>query len=142
MAGVARTRSRYDCPVMVVMATEDDTIGLDGNKRVRAYYDESKSARYLVEFKNGGHYSFTEMFQFNPAFGDGVGSGKRITNGEPITYVQREVAFNLTNAYTTAFFGRYLKGSTAYDGFLEENHNPSELIASFAAPKAAAAAAQ
>ena len=129
MAGVARTRTRYDCPVMVVMATEDDTIGLDGNERVRGYYNESKGARYLVEFKNGGHYSFTEMFQFNPAFGDGVGTGKRITNGEPITYVPMDVVFRLTNAYTTAFFGRYLKGLTGYDDYLAENHNPSELYA-------------
>lgn len=136
MAGVARTRSQYDCPVMVVMATEDDTIGLEGNERVREYYTESTGPRYLVEFKNGGHYTFTEMFQFNPAFGDGIGTGERITNGEPITYVPMDVAFGLTNAYTTAFFERYLKGMTGYDAYLAENHNPSELIVESVAPDA------
>jgi len=136
MAGVARTRTRYDCPVMVVVATEDDTIGLDGNERARAYYNESNGPHYLVEFKNAGHYSFTEMFQFNPTFGDGAGSGTRITNGEPITYVSKDVVFGLTNAYTTAFFGRYLKGLLAYDAYLAENHNPAELIVNAAAPDA------
>jgi dienelactone hydrolase len=136
MAGVAPTRTRYDCPVMVVMATEDDTINLDGNERVRAYYSESNGVRYLVEFKNGGHYSFTEMFQFNATFGDGVGTGQRITNGEPITYVPMDVVFGLTNAYTTAFFGRYLKGLAGYDEYLAENHNPAELITKSVVPEA------
>jgi len=76
------------------------------------------------------------MFQFNPAFGDGIGAGERITNGEPITYVPMDVAFGLTNAYTTAFFGRYLKGMTGYDAYLAENHNPSELIVESAVPEA------
>jgi hypothetical protein len=128
MAGVARTRTRYECPVMVVMATEDDTIGIEGNERVRRYYTESKGPHYLVEFKNGGHYSFTEMFQFNSSFGDGAGADTRITNGEPITYVPMDVVFGLTNAYMTAFFGRYLKNLTDYDVYLAEYHNPAELV--------------
>ncbi len=128
MAGVARTRSRYDCPAMILLATEDDTINAEGNERVRNYYNESTGPHYLIEFKNGGHYSFTEMYQFNPNFGDGVGTGKRITNGEPITYVTKDVAFGLIDGYTTAFFDRYLKGRTGYDEYLDQNHNPDELI--------------
>lgn len=138
MAGVARTRTRYDCPALVLVATEDDTIGLEGNDRVRAYYEESTGPRYLVEFVNGGHYSFTEMYQFNPAFGDGVGSGERITNGDPIHYVPMETAFKLTNAYTTAFFGRYLKGQSGYDEFLDRNHDPEELLTKSSMPEAPA----
>ena len=56
MAAVARERTRYDCPAMMLLATEDDTIGLDGNERIRTYYNESKGPRYLIEFVNGGHY--------------------------------------------------------------------------------------
>lgn len=140
MAGVALTRSRYDCPALILPATEDDTIGADGNERVRTYYNESTGPRYLVEFKNGGHYSFTEMYQFNPNFGDGVGTGTRITNDEPITYVTKDVAFELVNGYTTAFFGRYLKGQTGYDAYLAENHNPDELITKSEIPEATAEA--
>jgi hypothetical protein len=82
-----------------------------------------------VEFKNGGHYSFTEIYQLRPDFGDGVGQGKRVTNGEPLTYVSKDVAFKMINGYTTAFFGKYLKGQHGYDAYLAENHNPDELIA-------------
>ena len=135
MAGVGRTRVRYDCPAMIVLATEDDTLGLEGNERVRKYYEESKGPRYFVEFLNGGHYSFTEMFQFNPTFGDGVGTGKRTTNGQPVTYTPMEVVFPLTNGYTTAFFGRYLKGLTGYDAYLSVNHRPEELIVKSDVPK-------
>jgi dienelactone hydrolase len=136
MAAVARERVNYDCPVMLLIATEDDTIGLDGNARMRTYYDDSKGPKYLVEFLNAGHYSFTEMYQFNPEFGDGVGTGKRITNDEPITYITMDAAFGLTNAYTTAFFGVYLKGQTDYAAYMTANHNPDELIVKSAAPAA------
>jgi dienelactone hydrolase len=135
MAGVARTREKYDCPAMVLVATEDDTINLEGNERVRKYYEDSTAPRYMVEFVNAGHYSFTEMYQFNPAFGDGVGTGTRITNGDPVTYIPMEKAFTLTNGYTTAFIGRYLKGIDTYDAYLAANHDPDELIVKFDVPK-------
>lgn len=128
MAGVARTRTRYDCPALVLMASEDDTLGIEGNNRIRQYYEESKGPKYFVEFKNGGHYSFTEMFQFSPAFGDGIGTGVRITDGQPVTYTPMEIVYPLVNGYSTAFLGRYLKGLTGYDAGLSCNHNPDELI--------------
>ncbi len=135
MAGVARTREKYDCPVLIILATEDATLGLEGNDRVRKYYETSTGPRYFVEFLNCGHYSFTEMFQFNPAFGDGVGTGTRTTNGEPITYAPMGVVFPLTNGYTAAFFGRYLKGLAGYDAYLSANHRPGELIVKSSAPE-------
>ena len=128
MAAVNRERTNYTCPAMVLLATEDATIGLDGNARIRQYYEESKGSRYLVELVNGGHYSFTEMYQVNPHFGDGVGKGQRITDGEEIVYIPMERAFEITNAYTTAFFGRYIKGLTGYDEHLTINHYPDDII--------------
>lgn len=128
MAAVGRERENYTCPAMVLLATEDATIGMDGNARIRQYYDESKGPRYLVEIVKGGHYSFTEMYQVDPDFGDGVGKGKRVTNGEEIDYISMERAFEITNSYTTAFFGRYLKGLTGYDEYLAANHYSDDII--------------
>ncbi|MEA3366253.1 MAG: alpha/beta hydrolase, partial [Candidatus Hydrogenedentes bacterium] len=133
-AAVAQERENYEIPVMAVVATEDDTIDAEGNARIRQYYEESKGPKYLVEFVNGGHYSFTEMYQWNPSFGDGVGSGTRITNGEPIEYVGMHKAFSLLNGYTTAFFGRYLKDLKEYEEYLKVNHDSKELIYKFATP--------
>jgi predicted dienelactone hydrolase len=140
IAGVGESRTNTAIPVMFVVATEDCTIKAQGNDRIRRFYEESTGPRYLVEFKNGGHYSFTSMFYFNPTFGDGVGEGKRITNGEPITYTPKENVYRLTNGYTTAFFGKFLKGLNDYDAYLMANHDPDELIVRSSGPATPAAA--
>ncbi|MDQ1256787.1 MAG: hypothetical protein QG656_1387, partial [Candidatus Hydrogenedentes bacterium] len=114
-------------------------MGIGGNERIRAYYEESKGPRYLVEFLNAGHFSFTEMYQFVPDFGDGVGLGKRITNGEPVTYITMDVMFPLVKGYVTAFFGQYLKGLD-YNAYLSANRNPAELVVKSSVPKKAAEA--
>lgn len=127
MAGVNKSRSRYDCPVMLLMAGEDDTIGQDGNTRIRRYYQESTGEKYLLNFINAGHYSFTEMYQFNPQFGDGCGTGKRITNGKPVTYISKDKAERLINGYTTAFLNVQLKHRRQYRHWLMINHDPREI---------------
>jgi dienelactone hydrolase len=128
MAGVTSDDASYTCPSMILVATEDDTIGLKGNEAMRAFYSEIKAPKYLVEFKNAGHYSFSEMYQFNPTFGDGVGQGKRITDGSAITYIDMDTAYRLLNGYTTAFLGKFLRGQDGYDAYLSANHNMDELI--------------
>ena len=136
MAGVAKERTNFACPALIMMATEDKTMGLDGNARIRKYYDDSKGPRYFVEFKNGGHYTFTEMFKLKPDFGDGVGTGKRLASGEPVTYTPMAMAYPLINGYTAAFFGKYLKGLGQYDAYLKANRNPDELIVKADVPAA------
>ncbi|MBX7254766.1 MAG: dienelactone hydrolase family protein [Candidatus Hydrogenedentes bacterium] len=138
ITGVAKSRTNYNCPVLVVVATEDKTIKAEGNDRARLYYEESKGPHYLVEFKNAGHFSFTCMYYFKPDFGDGVGQGERITNGEPITYLPMETVYRLTNGYVTAFFGRELKNIGAYEEFLQSNPDPNELIVKWQRPAATA----
>ena len=127
MAGAAPEWKRTDIPLMLFIATEDDTLGLDRMGHLRNVWAKAAGPRYLVEFRNGGHFSFTEMHQLKPGFGDGVGAGKRITNGEPLTYVAREVVFPLVNGYSTAFLGKHLKGQEGYAAYLAENHHPAEL---------------
>jgi hypothetical protein len=39
-----------------------------------------------------------------------------------------KTAYTLTNGYTAAFFGKYLKGLNGYDGYLGTNRDPKELI--------------
>jgi len=140
MAGLWVERTNYACPVLVLDAAEDRIIHKYLRKQerdyksMRRYWEESKGPRYYVAFRNGGHFTFTEIFQFVPDFGDGIGTGERVTNGEPLDYAPMDVVYPLINGYTTAFFGRYLKGQQGYDVYLSENHNPEELTYEWSVP--------
>jgi dienelactone hydrolase len=130
MAAVSPDRKTTDTPVLTVIATEDDTIGAEGNARIREYYEGSTGPRYSIEFLDGGHYSFSDMAQFQPDFGDGIGTGKRITNGEPVTYLPINVIHRITNGYTTAFLDKYVKGDDdpALDAYLTGNQGDSGVL--------------
>jgi dienelactone hydrolase len=128
LAGVASDAAPPKIPALVIFATEDDTLGLERVEAIRKYYEACEGPRYSVEFKNGGHYTFTEMFQLNPAFGDGVGSGKRLANDEALDYLPMEKSFLYTKGYCTAFFGRYLKGISPYADYLTSNLDAQELL--------------
>ena len=108
-------------PLLLFVATEDDTINAEGNAGARAYFDATKAPKYLVEMRDAGHYTFTDMDQINPNWGDGTGSGKRITNGEPLKYFSMEKAHALTNGYSIAFFHKYLKSDAVYEDYLHKN---------------------
>lgn len=127
-AAVGRDRMDYATPLLMLIAAEDATIGEEGNARMRAFYEETTGPKVLVEFVNGGHYSFTEMYRWNPVFGDGTGAGTRITNGEPLDYIGMEEAFRLVNGYNTAFFGKFLKGIEEYETYLTTNQSPLEIL--------------
>ncbi|MDQ1255677.1 MAG: hypothetical protein QG656_270 [Candidatus Hydrogenedentes bacterium] len=133
MAGLYVERTNFTCPVMALVASEDKIITKmlqekpDLYKDMRQYCAESQGPHYLVEFLNAGHFSFTEVHQCVPDFGDGVGQGKRVTNGEPLDFTPMAVIYPLIDGYTTAFFGRYLKNETGYDAYLQSNRNPQEI---------------
>ena len=128
MAPVWKTRTNYTTPVMMMIGSEDRTIKLDGDQHDRLYYEQSKGPHYLVELHDAGHYTFTNMYQINPDFGDGVGKGKRMTKpGEAVNYLPMKEAYGIINSYSVAFFGRYLKDQKGYDAYLSKNHYGNEI---------------
>jgi predicted dienelactone hydrolase len=145
MTPVLPERTNYDTPVLVMVATEDATIGLQGNEKARRYFQESRGPSYLVELLDAGHFSFTDMFQIDPDYGDGVGSGEKITApGEPIQYLGMAETYDVINTYSAAFFGVYVKGEPAYAPYLGQNPFGERVIVQTvqaAAPAADTAAA-
>lgn len=123
MAPVWPTRKNYTAPFLLYIATEDKTLGLPMVSTVRNRFEESKGPHFLVEVPDAGHFSFTDMYRLDPDFGDGVGTGERITRkGEPITYISMDDSFRILNSYSVAFFGVYLKDQSDYMDFLTKNH--------------------
>lgn len=132
MTPVWPKRVNFTTPVMILLATEDDTIGLAGNNLVRRRFAESRGPHYMIDLIRGGHFTFTDIWQFDPEYGDGVGKGKKITTpGEDVEYLDLPTAFEIANSYSVAFFGVYVKGQEGYREYLEENHYPTEVVHEF-----------
>lgn len=129
MTPIWNKRTNYTTPVLMMIGTEDKTIGADNNAKDRKYFEESKGPHYLVEMIRGGHYTFSDMGQIQPNFGDGIGKGKGITDPEKeIEFIPMDLAYEITNSYSVAFFGIYLKGQEGYRDYLDKNHYEKEII--------------
>jgi predicted dienelactone hydrolase len=129
MSGAPESHTNLTVPTLRMLGTEDRTLGAGGNALIRKNHEMHKGPAYLLEMKNGGHFSFTDMFKLNKSFGDGVGKGNRGgKDGEAFDYTSMETTYKIINAYSIAFLGYYLKGQKAYMPFLKENHWKNELL--------------
>jgi dienelactone hydrolase len=128
MAAAPPTHTNLTVPSLYLLGTEDRTIKEEGNKLIRDNFAKHTSAGFLLELKNGGHYSFTDMFKLDKNFGDGIGKGKRAATGEEFAYTSMETTYAIINAYSVAFLGTYVRGEREYLPFLQKNHWPDELI--------------
>lgn len=130
--GPVADRANFSTPICVMIGTEDSTIREAGNARNRAYYEASKGPHYLVEIKDGGHFTFTSVDQYNSNYGNGVGKGKRITvPDQEMTYLSPEESHRIINAYALAFFGLHLRGQLGYRGYLQRNQFGDKIIYKF-----------
>ena len=128
MSGAPPAHTNLTVPSLRMLGTEDRTLGVPGNVLIRDNHAKHTGPSYLLELKNGGHFSFTDMFKINKNFGDGVGAGKRRDTNEPFEFTSMEATYKIINSYSVAFLGYYLKGEKEYAGFLSENHWPDLII--------------
>jgi predicted dienelactone hydrolase len=128
MSGAPATHTNLAVPTLRMLGTEDRTLGEAGNELIRKNHEIHKGPAFLLEIKNGGHYSFTDMFKLTKQFGDGVGKGKRRNSTEEFDFTPMETTYKIINSYSVAFLGYYLKGQKEHLPFLKENHWKNELI--------------
>ncbi|MBU6281647.1 hypothetical protein KGQ64_05345 [bacterium] len=116
----------YTAATMLLLATEDKTIGEDANQEIRDTYDLLPGPRFLGEFPDGGHYSFSFACYLGLGIGnrDGCGQGKRFADGSNFTFVESTLVWDVVDTYSIALFGRYLKGIREYDAVLATNVAP------------------
>jgi dienelactone hydrolase len=128
MTGSPEVHTNLNVPSLYMLGTEDRTIGVTGNERIRENYAKHTGPAVMLELKNGGHYSFSDIFKIDPNYGDGIGQGKRHETGETFNYTSMEKTYQIINSYSAAFLGLYVKGEREYAPYLLKNHWPNELI--------------
>ena len=80
-----------------MLGEEDQTIEAKGNAAIRSNFEAHRGPALLLELKRGGHFSFTDMFKISPNHGDGVGTGKRKSTDETITFAPMETTYGIIN---------------------------------------------
>jgi len=116
----------YSAATFLMLATEDKTIGLDANQAIRDAYEVLPGPRWLAEFVDAGHYSFSFACDTGLGIGDGdgCGSGTRLADDSPVTFIDHRRVYRSVNTWSAALFGRYLRGIAAYERALDANVDP------------------
>lgn len=127
-AGAAVVGDECTVPMLVVLGDVDRTVGNAGNQRSVEYFVQASGPKYLLNFKNAGHFTFTEMPQLNPDFGDGIGSERDNEGNVTLTFSDAVEDQRITNAYSVAFFDTFLKHDEDAQKFLDQDHFPKELV--------------
>jgi predicted dienelactone hydrolase len=131
MSAAPEDHKNLTVPSLYMLGAEDRTIGVRGNERIRTTFTKHTGPSFLFEMKNGGHYSFTDIFKIDRNFGDGAGQGKRHRTGEVFHYTSMEKTYRMINAYSVAFLGYFVRGERDYLPFLLKNHWSDELVWDF-----------
>ena len=128
MSGAPEAHTNLTVPSLYMLGEEDRTIGPKGNARIRDVFAKHQRDGFLLAMKDGGHYSFTDIFKIDKNFGDGVGKGKRGGQGAEFNYTSMETTYAIINSYSIAFLGVYVRGEREYLPFLQKNHWQAEMV--------------
>jgi predicted dienelactone hydrolase len=126
MALAGPVSASYSAASFLMLATEDQTIGLTANQAIRDTYEILPGPRWLAEFVDAGHYSFSFACDTGLGIGDGDGckTGTRLEDGSPVTFIDYKRVYRSVNTWSAALFGRYLRDITAYERALDTNQDP------------------
>ncbi|MEM9730274.1 MAG: hypothetical protein AAF997_16965 [Myxococcota bacterium] len=108
-------------PLALLLATEDNSIGLAGNVVLQANFENANPPAYRLDLIDGGHWSVTNIAGIDTAYEPGCGDGTRQESGEPFTYLDVDRANDLTATFVTAFFVAHLNEDDAGFDLLDES---------------------
>ncbi len=128
MADLGEVGDRCPVPMLLILGDTDRTVNDKGNMHSVKYYEQATGPKYLLNFKDAGHFTFTEMPQLNPEFGDGIGVEKDKEGNVTFTFSDPIEDQRITNVYSVAFFDTFLKHDKDAQTFLEKDHFPEELV--------------
>ncbi len=93
------------------VALEDQTLGYT-NPLNKLMFEWSPAPKALIQMYKAGHYTFTNACDMIPSLmggGDGCGEGNSNWTGQPITFIDNDLAWEIILSYTTAWFDYRLK---------------------------------
>ena len=98
-------------PTFLLLAEEDNSIDEIGNDILRSNYENANPPVWLMEIKDAGHWSVSDLCGITEAFQPGCGQGERHSKehqGEEFTYPPVSWSIEITQRYLTTFFLAYL----------------------------------
>lgn len=113
-------------PLGLLEATEDNSIGVQGNVFIGVNFSEANTPAYKLDLVDAGHWSVTNIAGLIEGFAPGCGDGVRQTDSEPFTYVSVESANGHTASFVTAFFAAHLLDEPSALELLRSNPWPTE----------------
>ncbi len=115
-------------PMLLLVAQEDNSITEIGNNLMRSNAMELPGGSWLVELRDAGHWSVSDLCGIIDAFEPGCGDGIRQTvPGEPFTYLDNALARDITATYVTAFFAWHLLGDADAEAVLD-TPEPADVV--------------
>jgi len=108
LAGLAPAALTFKIPVMLMVASQDKTIGDSRSQMFLKVYKMWTARKWLLEFEDAGHFTFSEMHRIDPGHGDGSGPAKRF-DGSEFVYWDCDDAQKYINIYALAFFDCILR---------------------------------
>ena len=112
-------------PAMYMLSDKDQTIKETGNAGIKMEFNMTDSPAFLVEFKNGGHFTFSNMCDIIPDFGDGCGT--EMIDGHEVKFIDYKEAYKDIDYYAVSFFGYYLKHQKEYAKYILTNPDKKEI---------------
>ncbi|MFV8752807.1 alpha/beta hydrolase family protein [Nannocystaceae bacterium ST9] len=98
-------------PILLLVAVEDNSITEIGNNILRNNFTIANTPAWKIEFTDAGHWSFSDICNLIDGFQPGCGEGQRQTNpDESFTYLDNQLARDLTATKVTSFFALTLRG--------------------------------
>ncbi len=115
-------------PMLSILAEEDNSIGVLGNKLIGDNFKVQNPPAWLVRVRDAGHWGFTDICGLTDGFSAGCGEGLRQTiKDQPFTYLDIDTGRSIARAYALAFFDLHLRGDPGARAYLDVA-DPPELV--------------
>jgi len=114
--------AKIEEPIFLLLAQEDNSIGVFGNKVLRDNFKAAVGPAWLAEVADAGHWSFSDICALTEGLKPGCGQGKRQTDKTDFSYLDIDVGRGIAEGYAAAYFARWLGGDAGAEGYLGAGH--------------------